>query len=560
MLRLKLLAGVAGLTSLALALSMGTAHAANPCDPLTYGAAGDGSTDNTSAIQSAIDACSARGGGIVPLTKVSGQAGTYLTAPIQLKSHVILQLNAGVTLLGTSNHAKYKIAYINWPWQAGEALVSASGAVDVGIIGSGTIDGQGGIKDTVNNKASWWLQAQNYTTVGSIVGTANSNGVSFYLQTSPLNYTYIPSSNGMPRPWLVEFYNCSSVTISGVTLRNSPMWHTVIRASKNVVISGITVSAPYSNANQPTGADAWSSAKNSDAIDLIGAQNVTISNANLSVNDDNIAMKAFFPLVIDGIGPDPLASGLITQNTTNVTITNMVSNSGHGFSIGSETGFGIDHVLIQNVTMNNNTGSDSNFATGIRVKSGRDRGSQMHHLTFQNITMTNVGQPITIQTFYPASAMPVKDTTASYVPTLLTLASTTANTPYIHDVTISNVTATGANTQSNIEGLSESCILRVTLNNVSISQSGSAIGGLALANMVGTFNNVTVSGEGTDALTGTTAQFQPYQNVTVTGAGGNANLSAGAYTLTHAAYPGNFASGSNYASTPCTSQPQQLGN
>ncbi len=492
-----------------------------------------------------------------------------------------MQINAGVTLQGTTDHTQYNIAYINWPWRAGEALISASGATNVGIIGSGTIDGQGGIKDTTNGVASWWYQAQTYTTTGTaynvptgaVVGPANTNNVAFYLQTTPLNYTYIPSSNGMPRPWLVEFYNSTGVTIQGITLKNSPMWHTVIRSSKNVVISGITVTAPVSNPGGITNADAWTSAKNSDAIDLIGAQNVTIANANLSVNDDNIAMKAFFPLVIDGIGPDPMASGLITQSTSNVTVTNMTSTTGHGFSIGSETGFGVDHVLIQNVVMNNQTGSNSNFSTGIRLKSGRDRGSQLHHLTFQNITMTNVAQPLTIQVFYPASAMPQTDASPAYNAALLTNPGTTssqvttASTPFVHDLTISNVTANNATTQSNIEGLAESCMLRVNLNNITINQA-QGVAGLSLANMTGTFNNVNVNtagtGFGADPLSGQKGPFQAYQNVTVTGAGGTANITAGTSVLNSSYSPtkltGTGASNGAYYSTACSAESQQIAN
>ena len=576
MMRSKLLAGVASLTPLALALSIGTAHATNVCDPLNYGAVGDGTTDNTTAIQTAINNCASAGGGMVPLSKISGQSGTYLTAPIVLKSHVILQLNAGVTLLGTNDHSKYKIAYINWPWQAGEALVSAGGQTDVGIIGSGTIDGQGG-QLASDGGHSWWYLAQNYTG-NSYVGSTNANGVSFYTQTTPINYTYIPSSNGMPRPWLVEFYNCTNVTVSGVTLKNSPMWHTVIRSSKNVTISGITVNAPAVTPTSGSGdyyvagtnALGWTGAKNSDAIDLIGAQNVTISNATLSVNDDNIAMKAFFPLNIDGNPADPLAAGLVAQNTTNVTVTNMKSTTGHGFSIGSETGFGVDHVLIQNVTMNNTTGNNANFSTGIRLKSGRDRGSQLHHLTFQNITMNNVAQPLTLQLFYPGSAMPQSDSSANNASLLTNPGSTTANTPFVHDVTISNVTATNASTQSNIEGLPESCMLRVNLNNISIAQA-QGVAGLSLANVTGTFNNVSVTtagtGFGSDSLTGTKAAFEAYQNVSVTatnGTNGGTNLTVGTNQLNHTNYSskltGTGASNNAYYSTACSSQNQQTGS
>ena len=50
------------------------AHAARVCNVRAYGAKANGTTMDTQAIQHAIDACAAKGGGIVRLS-----AGTYLT-------------------------------------------------------------------------------------------------------------------------------------------------------------------------------------------------------------------------------------------------------------------------------------------------------------------------------------------------------------------------------------------------------------------------------------------------------------------------------------------------
>ena len=55
--------------------SSGSLHAAQTCDPRDFGAKGDGTTKDTTAIQGAIDACAGKGGGTVRLT-----AGTYLSA------------------------------------------------------------------------------------------------------------------------------------------------------------------------------------------------------------------------------------------------------------------------------------------------------------------------------------------------------------------------------------------------------------------------------------------------------------------------------------------------
>ena len=89
------------LCALVLALaSCGALHAARTCNPRNFGAKGDGTTKDTAAIQQAIDACEAKGGGTVRLT-----SGIYLSAPIMLKSNITLQLDKGATLLGSSAQA-----------------------------------------------------------------------------------------------------------------------------------------------------------------------------------------------------------------------------------------------------------------------------------------------------------------------------------------------------------------------------------------------------------------------------------------------------------------------
>src|SRR5947199_4007806 len=62
-------------------------------DVTTFGAKGNGSTDNTAAFAAAISACNKAGGGHVVVP-----AGTFVTGAIYLKSNVDLHLSAGATL------------------------------------------------------------------------------------------------------------------------------------------------------------------------------------------------------------------------------------------------------------------------------------------------------------------------------------------------------------------------------------------------------------------------------------------------------------------------------
>ena len=66
-------------------------------DVKTYGAAGDGKTLDTAAINKAVEAASAAGGGTVFVP-----AGVYLSYSIRLKSKVGLYLDHGAVILAAS--------------------------------------------------------------------------------------------------------------------------------------------------------------------------------------------------------------------------------------------------------------------------------------------------------------------------------------------------------------------------------------------------------------------------------------------------------------------------
>src|SRR5581483_7137044 len=63
-----------------------------------FGAKGDGKTLDTAALQAAIDACTADGGGTVLVP-----AGTFVIGTVELKDNVTLHIAAGGTLLGSGD-------------------------------------------------------------------------------------------------------------------------------------------------------------------------------------------------------------------------------------------------------------------------------------------------------------------------------------------------------------------------------------------------------------------------------------------------------------------------
>ena len=113
-------------------------------DVTEFGAKADGTTDNTAAIQKAIDACHAAGGGMV---LVPG-GGTYVTYTLNLKSNVRLEIDRGATLLGGADALKYPEFGPSDYWNVDRvprfnkrALFYTVAQTNVAITGRGTVDG-----------------------------------------------------------------------------------------------------------------------------------------------------------------------------------------------------------------------------------------------------------------------------------------------------------------------------------------------------------------------------------------------------------------------------------
>ncbi|MEO8736796.1 MAG: glycoside hydrolase family 28 protein [Edaphobacter sp.] len=255
------------------------------CDARTYGAKADGTTKDTKAIQAAIDDCAKAGGGTV---KLSG--GTFLSAPIVLKSNITLSIVRGSTLLGSPDHADYprKIEFRGPGYQS---LVGATNAEHIAITGGGVIDGNG---------ASWWALARTQKNSG-VLGSENS------------------------RPRGIVFDHCKHVRIEGVTVQNSPYWQIVPYYSDDVIIRNIRILAPQHSPN-------------TDAIDPFSSSNVIIDHVYADVGDDNVAIKSG---MINSPGPD--------APSKNITITDCEFMHGHGLSIGSEIAGGAQNIHAERI-------------------------------------------------------------------------------------------------------------------------------------------------------------------------------------------------------------------
>jgi polygalacturonase len=358
------------------------------CDPMHYGAKADGVTKDTAAIQAAIDACAAKGGGTVALTH-----GTYVSAPLTLKSNITFKVAAGATLPGSPDHADYPAMTV-FRAQGSQSLISATNAHDIAITGQGTIDGNG---------QSWWVDAQGKRP-GGVLG------------------------QGVFRPRLIVFDHCKHIRINGVTVQNSPSWQIVPYYSDDVMIRNVRVLAPRHSPN-------------TDAIDPFASSHVVIDHVFADVGDDNVAIKSG---AINSPGPDDAAR--------DITITNCVFAHGHGLSIGSELAGGAHDIRADHISFN---GTDQ----GIRIKANRDRGHDVSHIVFRNLQMRGVKTAILISEYYPSVAPPQSNAPAPI----------TRLTPFFHDVTIENVTATGGKVAAVVYGLPESPVKGLVLRHIRLS-------------------------------------------------------------------------------------------
>lgn len=208
---------------------------ASDVDITNYGAAGDGKTLNSSAIQSAIDDCSKTGGG-----KVYFPAGNWLCGTILLKNNVVLSLNEKAVLLGSTNIADYFIVdgFTDGTGQVmGYCFVGAVDVKNVGIEGKGIINGQGKLVYASGGKTK--------------------------------------------RPFLIRFVRCENVNVKGLHLQSSTAWTMHIFHCRKVAVDGVTI---FSRG-----------LANNDGIDIDCCEDVAIKNCDITSDDDGICFKTTSP-------------------------------------------------------------------------------------------------------------------------------------------------------------------------------------------------------------------------------------------------------------------------
>ena len=389
-------------------LTFRTAKEACAVDVRQFGAVGDGVHDDTDAIQNAIHFTPAGARILFP-------AGTYLTRPLALRSHLTLELQAGATLLGSPDRAKYPIlpgtvtdlsggtdlmigAFEGLTRPMYQSLIHAEYCEDIAIVGQGVVDGNA-------QNSDFWREFRNFDTA---------------------------------RPRLMFFCNCKGVTLHGVTGRNSASWNLHPFYSEDVSFLDVKVQAPKDSPN-------------TDAIDPEACVGVNIIGCRLSVGDDCIAIKS---------GKIELCRERCQAASDHV-IRNCLMAFGHGaVTLGSETACGVKNLTVTRCFFNRTD-------RGLRIKTRRGRGKDcdITGITFDNIRMENVITPFVVNMWYNCCD---PDRFSDYVKCRTPL-PVDERTPHLGTFTFRDIDCTGAEAAAcYIDGLPEAPIDQVNFSRVRI--------------------------------------------------------------------------------------------
>lgn len=314
------------------------------CTVAHFGAVADNATDNSAAFRAA--AASSCDEVVVP-------PGIWMTGPFNLSSHTVLRVHG--TISGSRDPTHYPVvtqqpldeAY-RAPYMHNrqrQALVSAYSAVNISVVGNGTIDGNGW---------DWWTN----------ITSKSSNNVCRDLCPG----SRCPAACLIQRPKLLEFVDCVDVAVKGwsaqerLTLKNSPFWTLHPTFSTNVRISQVNVLAPRDHGN-------------TDGVDPDSCNNVHVSDVYIDVGDDAVSVK----------------SGLHWKNKTKVAAQNYlferINIVFRNFAIGSDVSGDVRNITFKDSTIGDDLGSSP---WAIKVKTDSQEGGIVDGVFFKNVRIGNI--------------------------------------------------------------------------------------------------------------------------------------------------------------------------
>ncbi|XP_050364772.1 polygalacturonase [Argentina anserina] len=191
-------------------------------------------------------------------------------------------------------------------------------------------------------------------------GTIHGNGQTWWQNSCKRKQT---KPCGTRAPTAVTFYKCNNLVVKNLKFQDAQQMHVSFEGCTNVQASYLTITAPETSPN-------------TDGIHVTRTQNITISNSNIGTGDDCISIES---------------------GSQNVQASSITCGPGHGISIGSLGDGGsedyVSKVLVDGAKLSGTT-------NGVRIKTWRGGSGMASDITFRNIEMNDVTNPIIIDQNY----------------------------------------------------------------------------------------------------------------------------------------------------------------